>query len=57
MRIDDLDHDLSSTADPTQQICATVDHAGYTGPIRQHGLDHTRSGIDLPYLADLGHEL
>ena len=38
--------DLHST-DSTQEKCATVDHAGYTGPTRQHELDRTRSGIDL----------
>ena len=25
-----------------------LDRADYTGPIRQHELDHARSGIDLP---------
>ena len=31
--------------------CAAVDCACYTGPIREHELDHTRSGTDdLPAL-------
>ena len=30
-----------------------LDDADYTGPIRQHGLDHTRSGIDMLCLTDL----
>ena len=34
-----------------------LDHAEHTGPIRQHELDGTRSGIDLPCLVDLDHEL
>ena len=39
--------DLRST-DPTQETCATaVDHGDYTGPTRQHELDHTKPGIDL----------
>ena len=50
--------DLQST-DPTKETCATVvvDHANYTGPIRQHELliDHTRSRTDLPCLADPDH--
>ena len=31
--------------------------ADYTGATRQHELDHARTGIDLPCLTDLGHEL
>ena len=32
-------------------------HADYTAPTRQHEVDRTRSGIDLPCLADLDHDL
>ena len=42
--------------DPTQETCAIADHADYTGPTRQHELDHTRSGIDLSALKDLDHK-
>ena len=34
-----------------------LDQADYTAPIRQHALDHTRSGIDLPCLTDLDYEV
>ena len=37
--------DLHST-DPIQEH--VVDHADHMGPIRQHELDRTRSGVDLP---------
>ena len=56
---------------PTQATCA-LDRADYTAPTRQHELyhtdhtdhtdntdhaDHARSGIYLPCLGDLDHEL
>ena len=34
-----------------------LDHADYTAPTRQRELDHARTGIYLPCLADLDHEL
>ena len=40
-------------SDPGNMCC--IDHADYTSPTRQHELDHTRSGTDLPCLADLHH--
>ena len=73
-RTDQIDHDLDRldpylqlrdflkalySPDPAQEVCAVLDHAGYTDPTRQHGLDHTdhtdhidhtdhtTSGIDL----------
>ena len=32
-------------------------YAGHTAPTQQHEVDHARSGIYLPCLEDLGHEL
>ena len=41
--------DLLST-DPTQEIRAImIDYVDHTGPARQDELDHSRSGIDLPF--------
>lgn len=40
------------STDPTQEI--VLDHADYSGPIRQHELGHTRSGINIA-LRDLHH--
>ena len=39
----------------------TVDHAGHTALTREHEPDHTddadQESIDMPCLADVGHEL
>ena len=49
--------DLCST-DPTHKTHVVfIDHADYTGPIRQRELDHTKTAIDLPCLTDLHHEV
>ena len=48
--------DLYSTY-PAQETCATVDDADYTGPTRQHELDHTRSRIDISASKYLDNEL
>ena len=34
-----------------------ADYTGYTGPSRRHELDQTISGIHLPCLADLHHDV
>ena len=44
---------------PRKHVLYHADHADYTAPIGQHELDRSRSGIDLPCLADddLDHDL
>lgn len=39
------------STDPTQEI--VLDHADYSGPIRQHELERASTGINLPCLADI----
>ena len=41
----------------TQETHVLDNHAGYTAPIRQHELDYSRSGLYLPCLADVHHEV
>ena len=44
------------TTNSTQETCP-IDYADYTAPTQKHDQHHTRSGIYLPCLADLDHEV